>query len=310
MHVPVLAGPALEWLRVREDGIYVDCTAGAGGHSLLIAERLQGGKLFALDRDPAAVRLASERLRCYPAAKVVNARYAELSAVLAREGIEGVDGVLIDAGVSSMQLDDPARGFSFQNEGPLDMRMDTTQSTTAASFLATAREQDIERALRDYGDVRRARAISRAICTARATKPLETTGDLVAAIRQAFPHVDRVPEEARTVFQAIRIAVNNERDELKAVLHAAVGALRPGGRLVVLSFHSGEDAVAKAVLRELGTSRAERAPDGRTIGKTRPLLRVLTRKPVVPTADEVRANPRAHSARLRAAEKLSGAEAA
>jgi 16S rRNA (cytosine1402-N4)-methyltransferase len=300
----------LEWLRVREDGIYVDCTAGAGGHSLLIAEQLRGGRLLALDRDPIAVRMASERLRALPAAKVVNARYAELIAVLAREHIECVDGVLIDAGVSSMQLDDPARGFSFQSEGPLDMRMDTTQSTTAASFLATAREKDIERVLRDYGDVRRARSIARAICAARSAKPLETTTDLVAAIRHAFPHVDRIPEETRTVFQAIRIATNNELDELEVALRAAVGALRPGGRLVVISFHSGEDAIAKSVLRELGTSRVERAPDGRTIGKTRPLLRVLTRKPIVPTADEVRANPRAHSARLRAAEKLSGGEAA
>ncbi len=310
MHIPVLAGPALEWLCVREDGIYVDCTAGGGGHSLLIAQQLRGGRLLALDRDPVAVRLASERLGAFPSAKLVNARYAELAAVLARERIEGVDGVLIDAGVSSMQLDDPARGFSFQSEGPLDMRMDTTQSTTAASFLATTREEDIERVLRDYGDVRRARSIARAICAARAAKPLETTADLIAAIRKAFPHVDRVPEETRTVFQAIRIAVNNELGELEVGLRAAAEALRPGGRLVVISFHSGEDAIAKRVLRELGTSRDERAPDGRTVGKTRPMLRVLTRKPVVPSTDEVRANPRAHSARLRAAEKLDGAKAA
>lgn len=304
-HVPVLAGPALEYLRVREDGVYVDCTAGAGGHTECIAERLgPGGRVLAIDRDPRAVALTRERVARYPQATVRQGNYRELAALVGSVGFASVDGVLIDAGLSSMQLDDPARGFSFQREGPLDMRMDPTTGRTAAEFLATVDERELTRVLREYGDVPRAKTIARAICERRKRAPLETTRDLADVVAEVFDFVTGVPEETRTVFQAIRIAVNDELHALEQGVESAVGVLGTGGRLVCIAFHSGEDRIVKNAMRRHARDTKELYPDGRTKQTHPPTLRILTKRPVTPSNDEIRENPRAHSARLRAAERL------
>jgi 16S rRNA (cytosine1402-N4)-methyltransferase len=304
MHVPVLAAEVLHWLNLKSDGIYVDCTAGAGGHAALIAERIPRGRLVALDRDPTAADLARTRLAEYPGAEVVHANYARLGEVLSERGLDAVDGVLLDAGLSSMQIDTAERGFSFQEEGPLDMRMDTSQGPTAAEYLAMVDEAELARVLKEYGDVGPSRRIASAIVARRRRGQMQTTRDLAEAVGEALSFVRGTPEETRTVFQAVRMAVNDELLSLARGLEQAVAALRPGGRLVVIAFHSGEDRVVKNVLRDGARVRRELHPDGRVRAVHPPLLRILTPKPVTPTADEVRSNPRAHSARLRAAERL------
>ncbi len=300
MHVPVLAGPAIEWLNVRADGVYVDCTAGAGGHSALIAERLTTGRLVSLDCDLSAVALARERLKAFEHATVVHRNYSELAEVLAELNMGPVDGILIDAGLSSMQLDSAGRGFTFQQDGPLDMRMNPGIGPTAAEYLSAVDEAELARVLKEYGDVPRARTVAKAICSMR---PMATTGDLVAAVRAAFPFVTGVPVEVRTVFQAVRIAVNEELDRLERGLTGAMDALAPGGRLVGITFHSGEDRVLKQALREASRPQRTLLPDGRTGTVTAPRMTLLTNKPVLPADEEIRANPRAQSAKLRAAER-------
>lgn len=305
MHIPVLAEPALEWLRVREDGVYVDCTVGGGGHSALIAARLTTGRLIGLDRDPTAVETARARLSPFGCATVLHGNYGDLAAVLGGLGIRAVQGVLLDAGISAMQLEDPFRGFSFQQEGPLDMRMDPNRGPTAAEFLASIDEEGLAGVLKRYGDLRGARRIAAAILRRRQRSGLATTRDLVEAVSEAFPFLRGRPEETRTVFQAVRIAVNDELRWLEAGTTQAIDVLAPEGRLVAISFHSGEDRIVKRILRDASRPRIERLPDGRTVREARPRLRLLTPKPVRPSPEEVHANPRATSASLRAAERLA-----
>jgi 16S rRNA (cytosine1402-N4)-methyltransferase len=292
----------MAWLALRPEGIYVDATAGAGGHARRIAEQLKApGRLIALDRDPVAVQLAQEQLADFPCAMVVQAEYAAMAAVLSTLKVESLDGVLIDAGVSSMQLDTAARGFSFQQEGPLDMRMNPESGRSAAAWIAASDEQEIARVLRDYGDVRPAARIARVMAARARAGRMATTMDLVAAVHEALPFVKGMPDEVRTVFQAVRIAVNDELGGLERGLRAAAGLLRPGGRLVVISFHSAEDRVVKETLRALARPERRLLPSGRE-EVTRPaLLEVLTRKPVLPSTEEMKRNPRSKSAKLRAA---------
>ncbi len=232
-----------------------------------------------------------------------------------------VDGVLIDAGMSSMQLDNAARGFTFQSDGPLDMRMDSSHGASAAEFLATISEPDLARILDEYGDVRHSRRIAKSICHRRDEGGLETTADLTAAVLDSTRRADspetepfRVPrtgpraDAVRQVFQAIRIVVNDELGSLERGLRAAVDVLAPGGRLVLISFQSGEDRVWKRVMNDLSRKREELTADGRVARSIPPIMRVLTKRAVGPTAEEIHANPRAHSARLRAAERLSATE--
>lgn len=303
-HVPVLAGPVVDWLNVRADGVYVDCTVGAGGHAELIARRLTGGRLIALDRDPTAVELAMGRLSGFSCATVVHANYGRLAAILRDCHMDAADGILIDAGVSSMQIDDPDRGFSLQSDGPLDMRMNPTEGITALEFLATVSPDDLAKILRGYGDVGPSRRVARVLAQRARDGRLQTTRDLVHAVQEALSFVRGVPEEVRTVFQAIRIAVNDELSVLSDGLQQAVECLAPEGRLVVISFHSGEDRIVKSLFNRAARPRRDFFPDGRLKCERSPQLRVLTRKPVVPSAEEVRVNPRAHSAKLRAAERL------
>ncbi len=304
-HIPVLAEAALEWLAVKPDGVYVDATAGLGGHSALIAEQLTCGRLVALDRDPDAVERASERLRPFPQVSVHHANYGDLLDTLARLGMGPVDGVLIDAGVSSRQLNAAERGFSFQEDGPLDMRMDPSRGPDAGEFLARVTEPDLVNVLQRYGDVRPAKRIARAILRRRDTGALRRTEDLKSAVCEGLSFVHGTPEEVRTVFQAIRMAVNEELRWLKQGLCQAITALKPGGRIVVIAFHSGEDRVVKQVFQDASRPRRILESDGRVQTLIPPKLRVCTPKPVLPEAEETRRNPRAKSAKLRAAEKLA-----
>ncbi len=299
-----MPGPVLTWLAVRPDGIYIDGTAGAGGHSELIARQLSTGRLIALDRDPHAVELARRRLAPFPQAQVLHRNYGELAAVAAELGLDRVDGILIDAGVSSMQLDTGDRGFSFQSRGPLDMRMDTEQPLDAGAYLDQTTPEALARVLRNYGDIGPARRIADAILRWRGQGKLNTTLDLTAAIGDGLGVARAVPEETRCVFQALRIAVNDEYRWLEAGLRGAIDVLAPGGRLVAIAFHSGEDRIVKNVFRDASKVQRDFAPDGRVRAVHPPLLRVLTPKPITPDAEETRLNPRAHSAKLRAAERL------
>lgn len=305
MHVTVLANEAIEWLNIQPDGIYVDGTAGLGGHTIRIAEQLsEDGRVYGLDRDLRAVEKARERLKSFSQATILHRNYDRLYEVLQEIGETEVDGVLIDAGVSSMQLDDPARGFTFQKDGPLDMRMDRTVDVSAEDWLAHVSEKELAEVLKRYGDIRRAKTVAAAICRWRVSSGLSTTADLVAAVREAFPFVSGVPEEVRTVFQAIRIKVNDELGALERFMDQAIDALKPGGRLVCIAFHSGEDRIIKHKLREAGRPRQELHADGR-LKHTHPArLKVLTPKPVLASAQEIAENSRAKSAKLRAAERV------
>jgi 16S rRNA (cytosine1402-N4)-methyltransferase len=290
VHEPVMVAEVLEHLQPSRGGVFVDGTVGLGGHARALLEA-GASQLVGIDRDPAAVAMACERLRDFgDRARVVHGDYRQLPAILDREGLSAVDGILLDLGVSSMQLDEPGRGFSFRRDEPLDMRMDTSAGPTAAEMVAGADEKTLADVIYELGEDRHARRIARAIVAARAVAPVETTGRLADIVRRAVPRrgYTRIDPATRT-FQAVRIWVNRELEGLGECLHAAAARLRPGGRLVVITFHSLEDRIVKHVLRSMQAS-----------GEAG--LRVLTKRPVVPAAGEIDRNPRARSAKLRAAE--------
>ncbi len=286
MHVSVLLEPSLEYLAIQPDGIYVDATFGAGGHSLAILERLRGGRLIALDADPnARARAAAIE---HPSFTFVHANFSELRRVLDACGVESVDGVLFDLGVSSMQLDEATRGFSFRERAPLDMRMNPNEGQSAYDVLATASERELADIFFQYGEERAARRIAHVIVERRAQGALPKTttefAQLVAGVVHRPGKRERTHPATR-VFQALRIAVNDELGVLREGLHAAVDRLRGAGRVVAISFHSLEDRIVKHTFRD----------DER--------LQVLTKKPVSPAEDEMADNPRARSAKLRAAQR-------
>jgi 16S rRNA (cytosine1402-N4)-methyltransferase len=305
-HVPVLAHEVRALLAVRPGETVVDATFGAGGHARLLAEDLQGeGKLVAIDRDPTAKPYFDR----FKAAAGVDVRFlrGDFSLVLAQLASNDVraDAVLLDIGVSSMQIDRPERGFSYATDAPLDMRMDPTSEPTAAEIVNTWDERELADVFRRLGEERYARPIARAIVRRRATQPFERTGELVETVKAAIPTPARFGEghPAKRVFQALRIAVNDELGALEAALPAALEMLRPGGRLAVISFHSLEDRLVKRFLQE--RARGCTCPPDFPVcacGK-QPELRILTPKPVRPGARELEANPRSASARLRAAIK-------
>jgi 16S rRNA (cytosine1402-N4)-methyltransferase len=303
-HIPVLALEAIEGLRIRPGGAYVDATVGGGGHAVLLANALESGRLIALDRDPSAVAVARRRLAPFSDVSLFHRSYAELASVIAEIGIEKVNGVLIDAGFSTLQLDDPQRGFSFQMEGPLDMRLDQTTGPTAAEYLSRATEAELAGILRQHGDIGPARRIARAIIARCRRHAMKTTQDLAGAVQEALDFVQGPPEELRTVFQAIRMAVNDELGHLETGLRQAIDILAPEGRLVVISFHSGEDRVIKNVFRGASRPFAQLRPDGRVASRVPARVRIVTPRPLTPTEAEIRVNPRSHSAKLRVAERL------
>ena len=301
-HTPVLLQAAVEGLRVRADGVYVDCTFGRGGHSREVLARLgKGGRLIALDRDPAAIAahgdIDDERLQ------LVHSSFSGLHDVLRERGIAQVDGILLDIGVSSPQLDDGSRGFSFRVDAPLDMRMDTSRGTTAAGWLASADEQEIREVIRNYGEERFAKQIAAAIVAARAGRPVATTRELAGIVAKAVRTREPGQDPATRTFQALRIHVNQELEELTRVLPQCVAALAPEGRLVVISFHSLEDRIVKRFLR--AHSQPPQMPARlplRARDLPRPPLSLIG-KLQRPAHDEVAANPRCRSAVLRIAER-------
>ena len=302
-HIPVLLEETLSALDVRPDGLYLDGTAGGGGHSYAIASRLKGGRLLSLDQDPDAVREAGRRLAGLPAS-VVQANFTRMDEVLRERGFGPVDGILLDIGVSSHQLDTAERGFSYHMDAPLDMRM-SRSGRTAAELVNTLDERELSSIFFRYGEEKYSRPIARAIVRARENGPVETTGQLADLIREAVPaSYRREGHPARRVFQALRIAVNGELDSLSRALDVAFGCLKPGGRLAVITFHSLEDRMVKQRFASL--CRGCTCPPDFPVcvcGKT-PAARLVLRKPAEASAQELESNPRARSAKLRCIEKI------
>ena len=311
-HVPVLLARTLELLApaVGEPGaVVVDATLGMGGHSEALLQQFAGLRLVGLDRDPQALELAGERLAPYAdRTTLVHAVYDELADVLGRVGAKRVQGVLFDLGVSSLQLDEPGRGFAYAQDAPLDMRMDQSRGITAAEVVNTYPPAQLARVLRDYGEERFARRVADAIVRERDREPFSGTARLAELVRSSIPAATRRTggHPAKRTFQALRIEVNGELHALERALPAAVDALAVGGRIVVLSYHSLEDRLVKRTLVAGATSTA---PPGLPVvlPEHEPVLRLLTRGSEDPTEDEVTVNPRAASARLRAAERLRDA---
>jgi 16S rRNA (cytosine1402-N4)-methyltransferase len=309
MHIPVLLDETMHWLRPRPGGVYVDATLGGGGHAEAILERiLPGGRLIGIDRDDAALEAAARRLQRFgEAVVIVRDNFAAIKEVLARQDLQQVDGVLFDLGASSMQFAEAERGFSFQESGPLDMRMDRRQSTTAADLVNRLPERDLADLIWRYGEERWSRRIARVIVAAR---PVQTTEELAGLVARSIPRRawPRGLHPATRTFQALRIAVNDELLNLEKALPNAAEVLREAGRLCAITFHSLEDRTIKHTFLRL--SRGCTCPPGTsacTCGGKR-WLRVLTKKPVTPTPEEIERNPRARSAKLRAAERITTTE--
>ena len=310
-HKPVLLDACIQALNIRPDGVYVDGTLGRAGHSLEIARRLTTGRLICIDRDQAAIDAAQVRLAPYlDRVTLVHSNFSELKEVLSAAGVSGADGMLFDLGVSSPQLDDASRGFSYMQDAPLDMRMDTSAPLSAYEVVNTWSQEELRRILYEYGEERYAPAIAKAIVRARETAPVKTTPvnttlELVEIIRGAMPPAALREKQhpAKRSFQAIRIAVNGELDALPPMLEAAVDGLNPGGRLAVITFHSLEDRIVKRTLAE--QARGCTCPPEFPVcvcGK-KPRIRLVNRKPITADQAELADNPRARSAKLRVAEK-------
>lgn len=304
-HRPVLLDECIDALAIREDGVYVDGTAGGGGHSQEIAKRLITGRLIAIDQDPDAILAAGTRLSPYPQAKLVRSNFSRMAQVLQELGISKVDGVLLDIGVSSHQLDTPERGFSYHADAPLDMRM-SQEGPSAKDLVNGLPERELSRILFEYGEERYARGIARAIVRRREEGPIETTGELVDAIKSGMPAAAKREQghPARRTFQALRIEVNGELDRLKEGLVAAFSSLKVGGRLAVITFHSLEDRIVKR--QYAAWCKGCTCPPDFPVcvcGKT-PQGKLYTRKPIEAGEQELEENPRSRSAKLRVIEKI------
>ena len=306
-HKPVLLHECLDALAIRPDGVYVDGTLGRAGHSLEIVRRLTaGGRLIGIDRDQTAIDAARERLASYlDRVTLVHSNFDRIGDILADLHIPGVDGMLFDLGVSSPQLDDAARGFSYMHDAPLDMRMDRTASLTARDVVNDWPYEELRRILYDFGEERCAPAIARRIVQAREQAPIETTLQLVDIIKSAMPPAALREKQhpAKRSFQAIRIAVNGELDALEPMLEAGADALVPGGRLAVITFHSLEDRIVKRTLQRLATGCTCPKEFPVCVCGKKPKLKLVNRKPIISTPEELEENPRARSAKLRIAER-------
>lgn len=305
VHRPVLLEEALVALDLKPDGMYVDATFGRGGHAAAILQRLgPQGRLLAIDKDPDAIAAARERFADEPRFSIFHGSFAELGAAVDVAGVRGrVDGLLLDLGVSSPQLDDASRGFSFMRDGPLDMRMDISRGVSAAQWLAQAGEGEIARVLKELGEERFAKRIARAIVTTRQENPIETTRQLAKLVTEAIPRWEPDKNPATRSFQAIRIFINRELDDIRDCMDQVVDVLAVGGRLAVISFHSLEDRIVKRFMRD--EARGDDFPVGLpvTVDQLQPTLRVVG-KAVRASPEEVDVNPRARSAVLRIAEKM------
>ena len=306
-HRSVLLDECIEGLDIRNDGIYVDGTAGGGGHSFEIAKRLDGGRLIAIDQDEAAIAAASKRLECYgERVSVVRSNFFELARVCDELGIREIDGLLLDLGVSSYQLDTPERGFSYMADAPLDMRMDKRGALSAYDVVNGYEEEKIKKILYEYGEERYSAAIAAAIIRERQKKPIENTLELSNIIKYAIPPHAREGghHPAKRSFQAIRIEVNGELAVIEPAIRDAVKLLRKGGRIAIITFHSLEDRIVKQTFASLaqGCTCPKNFPV--CVCNNKPTLKVVTRKPILPSKAELDENPRSRSAKLRVAEKL------
>ena len=309
-HISVLLNECLDALNIRPDGTYLDCTLGGAGHSAEIFKRLNGGRHFGIDRDADAIAAATERMaHLNPNAQftAIRGNFHDAKALLAAQGVEQVDGILADLGVSSHQLDVRERGFSYHEDAPLDMRMDQSQALSAREIVNEGSEDELNRILRDYAEEKWARQIARVICDRRREKPIETTGELVNIIDAAIPRKFRSKDgshPARRSFQALRIAVNDELEPLESAVRDLVDLLAPGGRIAIITFHSLEDRIVKNCFRNLADPcTCPKSLPVCVCGK-KPIVKLITRKPITAGEEELNANPRSRSASLRVAEKL------
>ena len=306
-HISVLLQECLDGLDIKPDGIYVDGTLGGAGHSSRIAARLTTGRLIGIDRDPVALKAAGERLKPYEdRVTLVHSNFSEMAQVLQELEIPGVDGILLDLGVSSPQLDDGQRGFSYMLDAPLDMRMNSGDSLSAETVVNTWSQEELKRILYTYGEERYAPQIAAAICRRREEKPIRTTLELVDIIRGAMPPAALREKQhpAKRSFQATRIAVNDELGAVERIMEDAVDLLNPGGRLAIITFHSLEDRIVKTGMNE--AAKGCTCPPSFPIcvcGK-KPKVKVISRKPITASEKELQDNPRSRSAKLRVCEKL------
>ena len=305
-HVSVLLDECIEGLNIKPDGIYVDGTLGGAGHSYHIAERLTTGRLIGIDRDPVALKAAGERLSPFAdRVTLVHSNFCRMGQVLQELGISGVDGLLLDLGVSSPQLDDGSRGFSYMTDAPLDMRMDNGDALSADTVVNPWSYEELKRILYDYGEERYAPAIAAAIVRKREISPIRTTLELVDVIRSAMPPAALREKQhpAKRTFQAIRIAVNDELNSVSKAMDAAIPCLNPGGRLAVITFHSLEDRIVKNAMAAAAKGCICPPEFPVCVCGRKPQVTVLTRKPIVSGEEELERNPRARSAKLRICEK-------
>ncbi|MBH1941360.1 16S rRNA (cytosine(1402)-N(4))-methyltransferase RsmH [Mobilitalea sibirica] len=305
-HISILLDETIEHLNINPEGIYVDGTLGGGGHSYEIAKRLTDGRLIGIDQDEAAIQAAKDRLSDFrDKVTIVRSNYSEMGEVLKELGIPKVNGILLDLGVSSYQLDTPERGFSYKEDAPLDMRMDTRASITAKDIINNYSEMELYRIIRDYGEDKFAKNIAKHIVRMREEKPLETTFELTEAVKAAIPMKLRINtgHPAKRTFQAIRIELNKELDVLKDTLQDMIDLLSPGGRLCIITFHSLEDRIVKSIFKT--NENPCICPPGFPVcvcGKE-PSGKVITRKPILPSMEEIEYNKRSKSAKLRVFEK-------
>ncbi len=305
-HVPVMLHPCLDALAIRPDGIYVDGTLGGAGHSYEIAKRLTTGRLIGFDRDPAAIQASSVRLTSFgDTVTLISRNHSEVKAVLEELSLPQINGALLDLGVSSHQLDEAERGFSYMQDAPLDMRMNPADAMSAYDVVNTYSKEELENIIFTYGEERWAKRIAEFIEDARKSAPIQTTGELVEVIKKAVPKNARRdgPHPAKRTFQAIRIEVNNELGGLKQTVYDFIDALAPGGRLAIITFHSLEDRIVKTAFRdkEKGCICPPECPV--CVCGIKSAGKVISRKPILPTEEELNVNPRARSAKLRVFEK-------
>lgn len=304
-HIPVLYKETLETLVTDKDGIYLDCTLGGGGHTEgLLKATSEKGRVISIDQDQQAIDFAKERLKKYGNRwQVFKNNFENLDMVVYMAGVDKVDGILMDIGVSSTQLDDPERGFSYRYDTRLDMRMNKSNPLSAYEVVNEYEEEKLAKIIYEYGEERYSRKIARIICGRRQEKPIETTGDLVEIIKKAYPsRAEKHP--AKKTFQAIRIEVNRELEVLEKAITKALGALKPGGRLAIITFHSLEDRIVKNMFKELATG-CKCPPDlPICVCNEKPKVKLVTRKPIIPGEEELKYNNRAHSSKLRVIEKI------
>lgn len=307
-HTTVLLNEAVEGLDIKENGIYVDCTLGGAGHSYLIASKLgKEGRLISFDQDETAIAAARERLAEYSdRVTLIKTNFKYIKHALAEIGITKVDGIVFDLGVSSPQLDEEERGFSYKYDSPLDMRMDQGNDLTAEVIVNTWSEEQISKIIFEYGEEKFARRIAKKIVDYRSTKAIETTGELVELIKEGIPAAARRtgPHPARRTFQAIRIAVNDELNVFRDALHDSIDLLNPNGRVSIITFHSLEDRICKKVFQDYAQGCICPPDFPICTCRNKPAIKIVTKKPILPSNEEVESNPRARSAKLRIAEKL------